>query len=126
MSQDQLQDQPGKLGIKETEDVVILACVLANYGANWAGFNPATIVDGLAKLAVRGTAAISGIADVPAELKDLDESEKKQLRATVAKTLELSEHVEEIVDAALDAAFTLGRLAQVIRSGNAPLQQADE
>lgn len=97
-------------GINELLDVIRFGVSLGNAMGNALQdkkFNLADLVffvDSITKM----PAAISGIEQVPAQLKDLDEEEKKVILETISKEFDIpQDNVEPIVEDALKIALAI-------------------
>jgi len=104
----------GQFSIDDTKDVVVAIAAFAN------AINSA-LEDGKITItltpAIKLPAAVTGIANVPAELDELDDTEKNELLALVQDELDFDANTEEIVTRALIIITDIKSLVDFINVG---------
>jgi hypothetical protein len=103
-------------GIDETADAVKFITATANAVNDALKDDGAITLSDVTKFispATKLPAALAGIGKIPAEVKDMTLAEKQELVTLVKDTLELDSS-EEIVELALNIAFDVKRLADLI------------
>ena len=108
----------GKKGIQETKDLVVFLVTFANAldQALENGWQWLSDLIGLIPAGIKLPAAVTGIEQVPAELDDLDEDERKELMDVVAGLEFNSEMTEIITERAIATALSLASLIEAIRN----------
>jgi hypothetical protein len=111
-------ESPNIYGIEETKDAVIFLTSLANAITESLADGGITLSDypKFIKPVTKLFPAISGINQVPRELEDLKEDEKAELVELVKNELNVNANVEEIVAQAIDIAFEIKVLADLIQN----------
>lgn len=95
-----ITDKPGEsLGINETKDVVLFAVLFANALMKTFADNKVSLTDlpHFFNVALKLPAALSGINKVPAEIKDVDENEIKELIQIIKDNLGLETDQAKVV-----------------------------
>ena len=89
------------MGIEELKDVVKVGLDIGEALSDGVGIEDISALFGLPE-------AIAGISDVPAEIADLDEAEKDELKVFVAENFNIpDDKLEEFIEAAIAVVIDL-------------------
>lgn len=89
-----------KKGIKETKEAAILAFSLSNAFGEIMEDGKFSILETFTvlKAMLKAKEGITGIKEIPAEIKDLDIEEKTELMALLKEELDLEDTTEEFIE----------------------------
>ena len=112
-------ETPNIYGIQETKDVVSFLTATANAVQDSLQDDGKITIKDYPKffgVGMKLFPALTGIGQVPHELEDLKEEEKAEIVELVKNELNVSANVEEIVAQAIEIAFQIKKLADLIKN----------
>ncbi len=104
------------IGIKETKEAVQFGVALVNIVDNELrdGFQ-VTDVFALVPVLTKAPAAISGASEIPAEIKDMDLDERRELAAVIMEMKLQSAYTEKIAEQSAIVLLEIGKLATLVK-----------
>lgn len=109
-----------KAGVKELKELCVFLALCVTAEQEVAADGKVDLSDAPKALAplMALPAALAGVTEVPAEIKDLDVTEAEELRAAIAANLNLeNDSAEQVVEMVLGAALQLAAAALMAKAG---------